>query len=205
MFRAIIILSLAFKAIIAYSVWRLEPSSFLVLAFRAIFHAHLGIRCHHLSLVWRPEPLYISLQAPWVITFSCFDVQSHSFSSVSFRVTGPESHRPRHSYSLALRMLPSWICVYPRFPHLVTPCSSPICHCPFIFPFSLLMTMSFKFTTHTSVMLLDALHLLFSYSSLRVVSFWHILSRTSERFDHYSSLTSIFESLWRYLRRSLDP
>ena len=42
---------------------------------------------------------------------------------------------------------------------------------------------------------LGTLHLLFSYSSLRVVSFWHILPRTSEWFDRYSSLIWSFESL----------
>ncbi|RVW23587.1 hypothetical protein CK203_091487 [Vitis vinifera] len=49
---------------------------------------------------------------------------------------------------------------------------------------------------------------LIAYSSRsphRAVSFRRILVRTPGWFDRYSSLTSIFESLWRHLRGSLNP
>ena len=45
-----------------------------------------------------------------------------------------------------------------------------------------------------SVILLSTLHLAFSYSSHRAVSFRHILSCTPRWFDRYSSWTSIFKS-----------
>ena len=145
------------------------PPSFFSLASKTIVHIPSSTLSHHLFVFWRSESFHL--------------------------ICIIQSHRPRHSYPLALRMLPSWICIDPRFPHLIIPCLSPIHHCPFISPFSLLMTMSFEFTIHTSVMLLDALHLPFSCSSLGVVSFWHILFRTLEWFDHYSSLIWSFESL----------
>ena len=74
--------------------------------FRVTFSLSFGVQSHfsysfrhsmyHLSLVWRPEPLYISLQAPWVITFSCFDLWSHFSSALSFRV---HIHVHRHCTS----------------------------------------------------------------------------------------------------------
>ena len=153
-FRVTIFLSFGVQSHFSYSFRHLMPPSFFSLASRAIVHIPSGTLSHHLFMFWRLESFLLI----YII----------------------QSHRPRHSYPLALRMLPSWICVYPRFPHLVTPCLSPIRHCHFISPFSLLMTMSFEFTICISVMLLSTLHLSFSYSSLRIVSFWHILSRTSK-------------------------
>ena len=57
------------------------------------------------------------------------------------------------------------------------------------------MTWSIEFIAHILIMLLDTLHLVSSCSSHRAALFGCILSCSRRWFDHYSSLTSIFESL----------
>ena len=96
------------------SVWHPVPPSFVSSASRAIVHIHLKTLSHHPSLFWRSKsPL-----------LDCI-IQDHS---------------PWHSYSLALHILPSWLCIYPRLPHRITLCLSLIRHCSSRFLFSLLMT-----------------------------------------------------------------
>ena len=168
-FRVTIFLSFGVQSHFSYSFRHSMSPSFFSLVSRAIVYIPSGTLSHQILLFWCSESFLL--------------------------ICIIQSHRPRHSYPLALRMLPSWICVYPRFPHLVTLCLSPIRHCPFISPFSLLMTMSFEFMIRISVMLVSTLHLSFSYSSFRIVSFYHILSRTSKWFDRYSFLIWFFESL----------
>ena len=102
----------------AYLSFDLSPFS-SILAFKAIVHTHSCILSHHLSMFWRSESLLLN----------CI-VQGRS---------------PWDSYSLALHILPSWLCTYPQFPHLVTLCLSPIRLCSPSFPFLLHMTWSNEF------------------------------------------------------------
>ena len=60
----IFILHFCIQSHFSYLFMHFEPPSFLVSAFRAIFHTHSGIRYHDLFLVWRSELLSISVQAP---------------------------------------------------------------------------------------------------------------------------------------------
>ena len=151
-----------------------------------------GIQCHHHH-------------------FFSFGVQSHcthpfryfesplSFYVLTLRVVSPQSYLSEsqfwHSCSLALHILPSWVCIYPHFPHLVTLCLSSIRHCSSKFPFSLLTTQSFEFTTHTLVMLLGTLHLACSCSSHKILSFGHICYCTPKWFNRYTSMILFSESL----------
>ena len=126
-----------------------ESPSFLALAFKAIFHAHSGIRCHHLSLVWHSEPLYIVRSG----------TLSPSFCILTFRVIPPQLY---HSESQSLVFISTSIAhiafmashllslFSPRYPVLISYSSL-----FFQFPSSLLMTMSFEFTIRISVMLLS--------------------------------------------------
>ena len=82
-----------------------------------------------------------------------------------------------------------------HFPHLATLVLIAYSLGSSRFPFSLHMTQFFEFVTHTFVMLLGTLHLAFSYSSPKAVSFERSLFYSPGWFDRYSSLTSIFESL----------
>ena len=132
------------------------------------------------------------LVSPYSFSFSVYSyraysfrhLESSSFILLAFRVVSPQ---PCHSESwlwtfiftdiapltfMALRS--SWF----FFSHLVALCLSPIRHRFSRFSFSLLMTQSFEFTTHTSVRLLGTLHLSFSRSSHRAVPFGRILSYT---------------------------
>ena len=117
----IFILHFGVQSLFSYPFMHFEPPSFLVSVFRAIFHTHPGIRYHHLSLVWRLEPLYISVQAPWVTIFPCFDVQSHFSSAVSFRVTVLDIHIHRHyisclhGFAFIIIFLPLLPCAYRPF------------------------------------------------------------------------------------------
>ena len=168
-FRVTIFLSFGVQSHFSYSFRHSMSPSFFSLASRAIVHIPSGTLSHHLFVFSRSESFLL--------------------------ICIIQSHRPRHSYPLALHMLPSWICIYPRFPYLVTLCLSPIRHCPFTSPFSLLMTMSFEFTICIFVVLLSILHLSFSYSSHRVASFRHSFLCSSEWSNCYSSLMWSFESL----------
>ena len=164
-----VIIFLSFDVQNHCSVWHSVPPSFVSSAFKAIVRIHSKTLSHHLSVLWHSESFLLD----------CI-VQGHS---------------PWHSYSLALNVLPSWLCIYPRFPHRVTLCLSLIRHCSSRILFSLLLAQSFEFTTHISVMLLGTLRLALSCSSIRVVFSRHVLYGTSEWFNHYSSLIWLFKSL----------
>ena len=154
--------SLVFKAIFPYSYRHLMPPSLFSLAFKAIVHIRSGTLSPYLSRV------------------------------LTFRVTSPQLY---HSKSWSPTFIFTGIARLTfmglhlsSFSSLFAQCLPPIRHRSSRFPSSLLMAMSFEFAIRISVMLLSTLHLSLSYSSLRIVSFWHILSRTSEWFDRYSSL-----------------
>ena len=151
-----------------------------------------GIQCHH--------HLFFSfgIQSHCTHPFRYFE-SPLSFCVLTLRVVSLQSYLSESQFwpscSLALHILPSQVCIYPYFSHLVTLCLSFIRHCFSRFPFSLPMTKSFEFTTHTSVMLLGTLHLAFSCGSHMIVSFRHIRSYTPKWFDHYSSVIWFSKSL----------
>ena len=183
-------LVLAFRAIFHTHSCILSHHLSLVLAFKAVMHTHLSIWCHCHSLVWRLEPLYILIQALWVtIFFSHFDVQSHSSSTVSFKVTVFVIHihwhyiSDFHRFTLVLVFLTLLPRAYRSFIALPD------------FPFHCTWHSPSSSRRHISVMLLVTLHLACSCSSNRVVSFKHILSCTPRWFDRYSSLMWFFKSL----------
>ena len=155
------------------------PPSFFSLASRAIVHIPSGTLSHHLFVFWRSKSFLLI----------CI-IQSHS---------------PWHSYSMALHVLPSWLCIYPHFPHRITLCLSLICHCSSRFLFSLLMTQSFEFTPRALIMLLDTLHLALSCSSLWAVFLGHALYCILKWFDCYSFWYGFSSHFWRHLRESLSP
>ena len=116
-----------------------------------------------------------------------------------FRVISPQSY---HSESQSLAFIftgiahLTFIILHPS--SLTSPCY------PVLIAYSSLlvqilvplhMTQSLEFTKHTSIVLLGTLHLSFSCSSDRVVSFGRRLFRALGRFDRHSSLICFFQSL----------
>ena len=157
--------------------------TFLVLAFRAIFHTHSDIRCHHFSLVWRPEPLYISVRAPWVLIFPVFWRWESLLLSCII-----QSHGLRHSYSLASRVLPSWVCIYPRFPHFLPSAYHLFVIVLLVFPFHC----SWRCPLSSRYVFLSCYWAPCTCCFLVVYAgqspFGHFISCTLEWFDRYSSL-----------------
>ena len=134
------------------------------------------------------------------IVESCSILSHHLSKFLTFRVISPQLYHSGSqflvfTYPLALYILPSWFCILPHFPHLATLVLITYSSCSSRLPLSLHLTRSFEITTHIYVMLLGTLHLAFSYSSHRAVSFGHILSCTPRWFDRYSSSIWSFKSL----------
>ena len=146
------------------------------LAFRTVVRTHYDILSHFLS----------------------FGVQSRSSLALSFRIIAPNIHI--HWHCISFTILHSSSFSSSRYLVLIGSSS-----CSYRLPLPLHMTQSFKFTTHTSLMLFSTLHLAFSCNSHRVILFGCILLCTPWQFDHYSSLTLILEHFGRHFRGILNP
>ena len=179
-----------------------ESLFFLVSAFKAIFHAHSGIRRHHLSLVWRSEPLYIVHSGTLSLHLSVL---------LMIRVTSPplyhsESQFPSihihwhcplwlswyHTYSLFfLTWLP---CAYRLFV-IVLPDFPP--HCSWHDPLSLwYVFLSCYWAPYTC-----CFHVV-RVGQSPLDAFFHVLQSGSTVTHLGYGLSSHF---WRHLRESLGP